>query len=237
MARSCWRLLAVFLLMFGWTFVAPGFLLGQDAAADRFPPDRLSADRPATDHFPADRSPVVAPVLAPISGPLRGPVSTPIWIPPPSLPLHYPVASPVFQQLVRAAGIIFSGRVTFVGSAVPASGQYPASSTVTFRVDQAMRGASPGQSLTIREWAGLRSGGERYYVGERVFLFLYSPGKLGLTSPVAGGMGRFAMNSQGSVVMSPQHVVNFAKDTILGGKTVVSSAEFTQAVLRSSQEE
>jgi hypothetical protein len=227
MAKSCWRLLAIFLLMFGVMFVAPGVLLGQNAAADRAPADR----------FPADGPMIVAPVLPPISGPVRRPVSVPIWIPPPGLPRHYPGVPPVFQQLVRAAGIIFSGRVTFVGGAVPASGQYPTSSIVTFRVDQAVRGASPGQSLTIREWAGLRSSGERYYVGERVFLFLYSPGKLGLTSPVGGGMGRFAMNSQGNVVMSPQHVVNFAKDPTLGGKTVVSSAEFAQAVLRSSEEE
>jgi hypothetical protein len=227
MARSCWRLLAAFLLMFSLMLSVPGFLRGQDAVADRFP----------ADHSPADRPLVVAPVLAPILGPVRGPVSTPIWIPPPNLPPHYPVAPSVFQQLVRSAGIIFSGRVTFVGSAVTASAQYPASSTVTFRVEQAVRGASPGQSLTIREWAGLRNRGERYYIGERVFLFLYSPGKLGLTSPVAGGMGRFAMNSEGNIVMSPQHVVNFAKDPILGGKTVISSAEFAQALLRSSQEE
>jgi hypothetical protein len=232
MARSCWRLL-VFLLMFGLTFVAPGFLLGQDAAADRFSADHFPADR-----SPADRPPVVAPVLTPILGPVRGPVSTaPIWIPPPGLPRHYPTAPPIFQQLVRAAGIIFSGRVTFVGSVVPSSGQYPASSTVTFQVDQALRGALPGQNLTIREWAGLRSIGERYYVGERVFLFLYSPGKLGLTSPVGGGMGRFAVNSQGNIVMSPQHVVNFSKDPILGGKPVIPSAEFAQAVLRPGGEE
>jgi hypothetical protein len=228
MARSCRRLLAAFLLLFGMMFVAPGFLLGQDAAADRLPADR----------FPADHFPGAAQVSAPILGPVRGPVSTaPIWIPPPFLPRHYLDVPSVFQQLVRSAGIIFSGRVTFVGSAVPESGQYPASSTVTFQVDQAVRGASSGQSLTIREWAGLRSHGERYFVGERVYLFLYSPGKLGLTSPVAGGMGRFTVNSQGNVVLSPQHIVNFTKDPILGGKTVVSSAEFTQAVLRSGAEQ
>jgi hypothetical protein len=234
MARSGWRLLAVFLLMFAVTLVVPGFLRAQDAAADRFPAERFPEDR-----SPADRSPIVAPVVAQILGPVRGPVLSPIWIPPPNLPRHYPdqVVSPVFQQLVRSAGIIFSGRVTFVGGAAPASGLYPESTTVTFRVDQAVRGASPGQILTIREWAGLRNNGERYYVGERVFLFLYSPGKLGLTSPVAGGMGRFAMNSQGNVVMSPRHVVNFVNDPILGGKTIVTSAEFAQAVLRSSQEE
>ncbi len=226
MAKSCWRLLAAFLLLFSLMLSVPGFLRGQDAAPDRLP----------ADHFQADRPQIVAPAPTPILGPVRGPVSTPIWIPPPNLPRHYPNAPSVFQQLVRSAGIIFSGRVTFVGNAIPASGQYPASSTVTFRVDQAVRGVSTGQSLTIREWAGLRSSGERYYVGERVFLFLYSPGKLGLTSPVAGGMGRFAMTSQGNVIMSPRHMVNFANDPILGGKTVISSAEFAQAVLRSGGE-
>ncbi|MGA7930571.1 MAG: hypothetical protein WCA20_31815 [Candidatus Sulfotelmatobacter sp.] len=60
-----------------------------------------------------------------------------------------------------------------------------------------MRGTSPGQSLTIQEWAGLWTSGERDRVGERVLLFLYSPSKSGLTSPVAGAMGRFAMDSQG----------------------------------------
>jgi hypothetical protein len=41
-----------------------------------------------------------------------------------------------------------------------------------------------GQVLTVHEWAGLWSSGKRYCVGERVFLFLYPPGKLGLTSVV-----------------------------------------------------
>ncbi len=100
-----------------------------------------------------------------------------------------------------------------------------------------MRGAAPGQNLTIHEWAGLWPRGERYHVGERVLVFLYSPGKLGLTSPVAGGLGRFAMDSQGRIRISGQHVAALAADPILGGKTVVPYAEFAQAVRRSSEEE
>jgi len=98
-----------------------------------------------------------------------------------------------------------------------------------------MRGAAPGQSLTIHEWAGLWSSGERYRVGERVLLFLYSPGKLGLTSPVAGAMGRFAIDSRGRIVISAQHLA--ALGSVLGGKAVVPYGDFVEAVRRSSGEE
>lgn len=100
-----------------------------------------------------------------------------------------------------------------------------------------MRGTSPGQLLTIQEWAGLWTGGERYRVGERVLLFLYSPSKLGLTSPVGGAMGRFAVDSQGKIVMSLQHTANFVDHPILGGKTIVPYADFVRAVQLSSREE
>jgi hypothetical protein len=68
-------------------------------------------------------------------------------------------------------------------------------------------------------------------------LFLYSPGKLGLTSPVAGAMGRFAMDSQGQIVMSAQHVASLAADPVLGGRAVVPYADFALAVRRSGREE
>ena len=213
MAGSCWRLLAAFSLI----FVAPTLLSGQDAA---------------------DRSPGVAPVLAPNLAPLRySPPTMPVWIPRPGLPRRYPVAPLVFPQLVRAAGIIFSGQVTAIGRGAHSSGQYPASTTVTFQVEHSIRGTSPGQKLTIHEWAGVWTSGERYYVGERVLLFLYSPGKLGLTSPVAGAMGRFAMDTKGNIVMSAQDIVALAADSVLGGKAVVSYADFAQAVRRSGGEE
>ena len=72
-------------------------------------------------------------------------------------------------------------------------------------------------------------------MGERVLLFLYAPSRLGLTSPVAGTMGRFAMDPQGRIIMSPQHVATLAADPILGGKTVVPYADFVQAA-RSREE-
>ena len=143
-----------------------------------------------------------------------------------------------FRQLVRSAGIIFSGHVISIGRAAGPSGRdNPAATTVTFQVEHAIRGTSGGQSLTIHEWAGLWPSGERYHVGERVLLFLYAPSKLGLTSPVAGSMGRFALGSRGEIVMNAQHLATFVADPLLGGKTIVSYADFALAVQRTSEEE
>lgn len=97
-----------------------------------------------------------------------------------------------------------------------------------------MRGTSAGEILTIQEWAGRWAGGERYRIGERVLLFLYAPSKLGLTSTVAGAMGRFAVDSQGRIVMSPQHIANLVSEPFLRGKTVVPYADFALAVQRST---
>jgi hypothetical protein len=226
-----WRLLAVFFLI----LVAPTFLRGQEAAEDRLP--FLAAISTA--------SPMPLRYSAPIA---------PVWIPPPGLPKTYPVdrypagrypvgrypvapGTRIFPQLVRAAGIIFSGRVISIGRAPSSPGQARASTAITFQVERAMRGALPGKDLTIHEWAGLWTSGERYRVGEHVLLFLYSPGKLGLTSPVAGATGRFATDSQGRIVLSPRHVAALADDPILGGKTVIPYADFIQAIRRSGGEE
>jgi hypothetical protein len=43
-------------------------------------------------------------------------------------------------------------------------------------------------------------------------------------------MGKFTMDSKSRIIMSPQHVATLAADPILGGKTVVSYADFVQAV-------
>jgi len=235
--KSCWRLVGVRSLVLVVSifiasiivvsiFVAPTFLRGQDAAADRSP--GLAPD------------PVLN--LIPNLPPQRhSPIIAPVWISPPRLPQPYPVGrdphahgTNIFPQLVRAAGIIFSGRVTSIGRAPSSFGQAPASTTVTFKVEHGMRGASAGQSLTIHEWAGLWTSGERYRVGERVLLFLYAPSRLGLTSLVAGTIGRFAMDAEGRIIMSPQHVT-LATNSILSGKTVVPYADFIQAV-RSREE-
>jgi hypothetical protein len=219
MTGSRWPLLAACSLI----FVVPMCLRGQDAAADRPP---VLANLP-----PLRYSLPITPVRIPLFSPPRYPVGRGP-VPP------YPVGpgAIVFQQIVRAAGIIFSGSVTFIGHAASSSGPDPTSTTVTFQVEHAIRGTSPGQSLTIREWAGLWNSGERYRVGERVLLFLYPPGKLGLTSPVAGTMGKFAIDSKDKIVMTAQHIATLAADPILGGKTVVPYADFAQSVRRFSRE-
>jgi|HubBroStandDraft_4_1064222.scaffolds.fasta_scaffold210211_2 hypothetical protein len=242
MAALCWRLLAVFLQIFvASIFVAPTLLRGQADAGNRLPLlSRVSAGSSTAWRY--------------------SPPTAPVWIPPPGLTRPYPAAPGTigskhrfFSQLVRSSGIIFSGRVTSIGLAPSSLGHAEASTNVTFQVEQAMRGASAGKSLTIHEWAGLWMSGERYHVGERVLLFLYSPSKLGLTSPVAGALGRFAMDSEGRIVLSAQHVAALADDPVFsskaanktanktggktGGKSVVPYADFIQAVRRSGGEE
>jgi hypothetical protein len=219
MAGSCWRLLAACLLI----FVAPSLLRGQDDAAERLPAGDLAGAH-------ADVL-----VLAPTLPTLRYPSPiTPVWILPPSPVAPHPS---VFEQLVHTAGIIFSGRVTSVGRATSSLGPDHASTAITFQVEHAMRGTFPNQILTIHEWAGLWDRGERYHVGERLLLFLYTPSKLGLTSPVARALGRFSVDSEGHIVMSPQHIAVFAPDLILAGKTVVPYTDFALAVRHFSREE
>jgi hypothetical protein len=219
---GCWSLLAVFSLI-----VAPALLLGQNV-----PTDHSLVNGPGAAF---DLTPKLAPSLAPLR---YHSLVAPIWIPPPRLPRFNPgpgtidLQQNVFQQVVHSAGIIFAGRVTFIGHATSSSSPSHASTIITFQVEHSMRGASAGQSLTIHEWAGLWTRGERYRVGERVLLFLYAPSKLGLTSPVGGTMGRFALNSQGEIVMSPQHLAFFAADPISGGRSVVPYADFAPAVRR-----
>lgn len=141
-------------------------------------------------------------------------------------PIHRPIfPGPIgFQNIVQPAGIIFSGTVVSVAKS---AAKGPASTSVTFKVENAIRGVSNGESLTIREWAGLWDRGERYRVGERVFLFLYSPSKLGLTSPVAGPLGRFSIAATGKVQFSSWHAPMVSTDPILSGKTEVPVADFT----------
>lgn len=117
---------------------------------------------------------------------------------PPEVPKN-----PKVPSLSRRAGYIFSGTVKGVEfEAAPTRGGV-ATTRVTFHVDEGIRGVATGQTLTIREWAGLWRSGERYRVGERVALFLYPPSKLGLTSPVGGANGRFSLDTAGRIVLKP----------------------------------
>jgi hypothetical protein len=242
MAGSCWRLLATCSLIFASPIFASLIFVSQIFVTPIFAAPMLLPEQDAATSRSSSLKSVPAPKTSASS--YAGPIA-PVWVARPTdPPWRYPrphrdsdFQRLVFRQLIRSAGIIFSGRVTFIGHAASTSRPDPACTTVTFQVENAIRGASPGQDLTIHEWAGLWSSGERYRVGERVLLFLYFPSKLGLTSPVAGPMGKFAMNSQGQVVMSAQHVAILAEDPIVAGKTVVSYADFAEAVRRSMREE
>lgn len=154
--------------------------------------------------------------------------------PPPSV---YPGNSSGLSALVRAAGIIFSGTVTRVQPGKASNGQVVSTVAITFHVENAVRGSASGQELTIYEWAGLWSSGQRYRVGERVFAFLYPRSKLGLTSSVAGPIGRFAVDTRGTVLLSPQHISVFQRHPVLGGKSRVSLSDFALAVRQAHEEE
>jgi hypothetical protein len=226
MAGMGWRLLAAFSLI----FVTVLLLRGQDEAVDRSP--TLAPAVAPSWHAPSVEA---VRIREPIGVLQRYPV----------VPGTIALPQITLPQIVRSAGIIFSGRVISVGRAaggvegMAASSFRPGSTstTVTFQVEDAIRGSTVGRNLTIHEWSGLWSRGERYRVGERVLLFLYSPSRLGLTSPVAGLMGRFAINPQGQIVMNAQNATSLAADPLLVGKTIVSYADFLQAVRRAGGEE
>jgi hypothetical protein len=107
-------------------------------------------------------------------------------------------------RLARDSGYIFDGTVLSVDRLPDIESGSVGTVQITFRVEQAIRGARNGQVLTIREWAGLWSTGDRYRKGERLLLFLYRPSKLGLTSPVGGPLGRFPVDSAGNVILDNQ---------------------------------
>ena len=110
-------------------------------------------------------------------------------------------AIPNLDHLTQKAGYIFSGTVTSVSSGPAVTHEHVATVQVTFRVEQAVRGVRTGQTIAIREWAGLWDAAEPYRPGERVMLFLYPRSRLGLTSPVGGSQGRFDINRDGQIVL------------------------------------
>jgi hypothetical protein len=123
----------------------------------------------------------------------------------PTAPVRLPLN---LGQLTQRAGIIFSGKVTSVTPERPTGSDEVTSVAVTFQVEQAIRGTRAGRQLTIHEWAGLWTAGERYRVGERLMLFLHAPSKLGLTSPVGGAAGGFSVDQGGRILLDPVQAQN-----------------------------
>ena len=160
-----------------------------------------------------------------------------------NVPLPAPhVVSPTrhplkFSDVVHQAATIFSGTVTDVRLQPASRTDTVQTVGITFHVEQAIRGVTPGQEFTISQWIGLWSGGQRYRIGERVLLFLYPRSKLGLTSAVSGPMGRFTISSGGSIPLSAQHLSAFRRDPVLGGKSRATLSDFALAVRRAGEEE
>ncbi len=107
-----------------------------------------------------------------------------------------------WDKLSDPAGIIFAGTVSRIEHVV-AENSEPAAIRVEFRVDQAVRGCIAGQTIAIQEWAELWDRGDRYRKGQRIFLFLYPPSAAGLTSVVAGDLGKVQLGPQG-LLLTPQ---------------------------------
>ncbi|HEV2401949.1 MAG TPA: hypothetical protein VGS27_33770 [Candidatus Sulfotelmatobacter sp.] len=154
--------------------------------------------------------------------------------------LRFPVTAArdiSFPRLSRAAGMIFSGTVLNVERRPATVGQTVETVAITFHVESALRGVTPGENISISQWIGLWSSGQRYRIGERVVLFLYPPSKLGLTSAVGGPLGRFAVDRWGRVQLTPQHLLAFRTNPVLGGKSRVPFSDFALAVRRAGEEE
>jgi hypothetical protein len=167
---------------------------------------------------------------------IRFPAREPGW-PDPGLPR--PIAPGTFglPQLTRAAGMIFFGTATRIRRRPGTAGPAFETVAITFHVEKAIRGATPGRDVTVSQWIGLWSAGQRYRMGERALLFLYPPSKLGLTSCVGGPIGRFSMDPRGWVQFSAQQISAFRRDPVLGGKSRVRFSDFVRAVRQAGEEE
>jgi len=142
------------------------------------------------------------------------------------------------HQMTRDSGYIFAGKVMRIERVAGSLTADVPTVRITFQVEQGIRGVRTGQTLVIREWVGLWEQGERYRLGESVLLFLYRPSQLGLTSPVAGRLGRFTIDKSGKIDLKLDHV-SLASDPAevnLRGKTRVSRRDFARAIRRMVEE-
>jgi len=142
------------------------------------------------------------------------------------------------HHLNKSSGYIFAGVVQSVERISPSGTSGIASTQITFHVDRAIRGVRNGQTLVIREWAGLWQSGERYHAGERVFLFLYPPSKLGFTSPVGGPMGRFQVDEGLRVLLEPARRITMPSLSTTNpnpGKTLVNWDDFVRVLIRAEE--
>ncbi len=119
-----------------------------------------------------------------------------------SLPAQFMVRQTNLAYLAQRADIIVQGQIMEVRHESLPGYSNIATVVVTLRIENMLRGPA-GSTYTFREIVlGPRSkqGKQSYAVGQQVFLFLPSPSKYGLSSPVGIEQGRFhiARDSAGS---------------------------------------
>ena len=151
-----------------------------------------------------------------------------------------PVRIPLgLADITSKAGMIFSGRVLSITPCRSAASTDPQTIRITFQVEDAIRGTRTGDQLTISEWAGLWTAGERYRVGDRAMLFLYPPSRLELTSPVGGAPGRIAIDRSGHMLLSALQL-QAARHTNIPLRTdangYIAAKDFARAVRRLARE-
>ena len=150
-----------------------------------------------------------------------------------------PSASVSLQQLNTSAGVIFSGSVLQIERLVAADAK-PAFVRVKFRVDEAVRGCSAGDTVTLDEWAELWMRGDRYRKGQRVLIFLYPPGQTGVSSPVAGDVGTFTTGPDGLLRTTPLQASTLATQATSsqsGARPTHGESDPTRSRLRSFPEQ
>ncbi len=116
------------------------------------------------------------------------------------------VLGPQWKQMSRASGMIFAGKILAI-EPLPPSAKRPLPLTmVSVRVKHAIAGVQQGQVVKFREWASASSIHRSLRIGQHVLLFLYPPGKLGLTSPANGAAGVLALDAAGKNLAGVQRI-------------------------------
>jgi hypothetical protein len=153
-----------------------------------------------------------------------------------SMPVRVPTD---FNEVTNRAGLIVVGTVLNIEPVRLGHSHEVASVQITIHVEEGIRGVQNGETLSFREWAGLWTAGPRYHLGQRLMLFLYAPSALGLTSPVGDRSGRFAVDRDGRIILSPgqQQAIRISPKPIhLDLRRPIPLREFTRVVRRMREE-
>lgn len=143
---------------------------------------------------------------------------------------HSPVApatAQLLEQMTGAAAVVFAGEVISIRRPTGYAGSAQAAAEgvviIGFRVGEAVRGCVSGSVYTLREWAGLWLGTDRYRVGQRLLIFLHNADQGGLSSPVHGVAGAIPLRG-GGVAPGPYDASARAADWVVDLRWVEAQA-------------